>query len=71
MNASMHRVRLGRLGSNDPIEYPFPTRKAAEKFASNSATLHPGRVVIVKSPTGAVIKRYGPSKKKKKLRRIR
>lgn len=63
-----HYVRLGRLDKfNGPNTYPFPTRKAACRFAASEAQLAPGRVVIVRDPNGRVIKRFGKKRLKKKV----
>lgn len=62
-----YNVRLGRINQfTGPNTYPFPTRKSALKFASSQAQLYPGLVIIVREPTGGVIKRFG---KRRSLKR--
>ncbi|AKL88347.1 hypothetical protein BH789_gp066 [Gordonia phage GMA6] len=60
MTDTMHTVRMGTLNRfNGPCLYSFPTRKAAVRFATTHAQIAPGRVVIVKDPSGRIIKRFG------------
>ncbi|QZE10846.1 hypothetical protein SEA_CHISANAKITSUNE_80 [Gordonia phage ChisanaKitsune] len=55
-----YNVRLGRLDRiNGPATYPFPTRKAAIKFATNHSRMSPQRVIIVRDPDGRIVKRFG------------
>ncbi|AZS07936.1 hypothetical protein SEA_KABOCHA_84 [Gordonia phage Kabocha] len=55
-----YNVRLGRLNRlNGPSTVPFPSRKAAVKFATNHSQMAPERVIIVRDPDGRIIKRFG------------
>lgn len=65
--SNYHNVRMGRINQfTGPNTYPFPTRKAAVRFATNHAQLYPGVVIIVRDPEGRTIKRFG---KRRSLKR--
>lgn len=67
-----YNVTLGRLDAvNGPAEYPFPTRKAAIKFATFESAVHTQRVVVVYDENGKVILRKGrKAQERRKLKRV-
>ena len=63
MSSNMYSVRMGTLNRfNGPCVYNFPNRNSATKFADAHANLAPGRVIIVKDPSGRIVKRFGKRK---------
>jgi len=62
-----YRVRMGRINKfTDPNTYPYPDRKSAVRFATNTASMYPGVAVIVRDPEGRIIKRFGKRALKRK-----